>query len=335
MQFEYTDPQTEIERLFGGFFCINAVGTVDPGDDAKFLNFLRRAKPPPRTTVYIDSSGGNVESAIAIGRIIRDSWFETSVGTYIVNRDAPRELIYPRELLRGRCFSAATLIFIGGRLRYLQDDSKFGVHQFSFKNPDPRNLAHSQIWSAKIATYVSDMGVTPHFLELSASVPSDELKIIDKGRLEDLRIITGGITDVTWSIQARGGGIYLKGERDSIFGHHKVLFGAGKEEGFFFIGIIESLGRERELTSFALVEIVVNDEDIRIDISKRCDRTVNNIYVNISTSLSREEAIIISGSKSFGVQVRANPEAEIFLGISAVSTLGAEDQLKSIFNIFS
>ena len=137
MHFEYTGEQTDFEKFFGGFFHINAFGKIEPGDDAKFQEFLVRVSPPPRTGVYIDSVGGDVEAAIAIGRKIRDAWFGTSIGKYLLDHGKSQEFVISRKRIPGQCMSAATLIFLGGRLRHFSQDAKFGVHQFSFSDPLP------------------------------------------------------------------------------------------------------------------------------------------------------------------------------------------------------
>ncbi len=331
MQFNYTGPQTNIERLFGSYYHITAIGTIEIGDDEKFRRFLETNEAPPRTTVYIDSVGGNVDAAIAMGRLIRAAWFETSIGQYQLQ---PYEEDLPtvsREHHAGRCYSAATLIYIGGRLRHFPDGSCFGVHQFSYKDPTPENFESSQLLSAKIARYISDMDIRPDFLEISSSIPSREIKLIDADELRKLNVVTDGQTSAVWSLQAQGSMLYVRGERDSIYGHHKVILAYKKNSGFVFWGVIEAQGREDELTSFALVEIVLNGEDTRIDISERCERLVSGIYVNVFANLSQEEARSIAFSDSFGVQIRFSKDAPLFLGIAAVSTEGGREALETFF----
>ena len=101
MQFVYTDPQTELEKAFGGFNYINAFGQIEPGDDVRFQDLLIRVEPPPRTDVYIDSPGGDVEAAINIGRLIRDAWFSTSIGRYLLKHEGSSDFIISRELIPG------------------------------------------------------------------------------------------------------------------------------------------------------------------------------------------------------------------------------------------
>lgn len=331
MQFEYTDPQTEFEKLVGGHFHINAFGRIESGDHKKFLDFLSRTQPPPRISVYINSLGGDVDAAIGIGRTIRDWWFSTSIGTYALDHGASSRPILSRNLIPGKCMSAATLSYLGGRLRYFPEGSEFGIHQFSFRNPSPNDVGHSQMLSARVARFVADMGVRQEFLELSSSTPSDSIRLVSMAELQKMGIVTGGVTDVQWSVHARAKILYVKGERDSLFGHHKVMLCYAKGVGFLFWSVIESQGRERELVGFRVVQIVVNEEDVRIDISGRCNRLVNGIYVNILAQITQEEAKLLAYSESFGLQIRFSTEAPVFFGASAMSTDGGRDQLETFF----
>jgi hypothetical protein len=223
MDFHYAEPQTEIERVFGGHFHINAIGEICPGDDEKFRIFLEKAAPPPRTTVYIDSTGGNVDAEIGIGRLLRAAWFSTSIGCVAFDYERPPSWTAHRVYGEGVCHSAATLVYLGGRLRFLPAKFKFGVHQFSFKDPTPNHLGYSQVISARISTYLHDMGISPEFAELSSSIPGSEIVLLDEAQLKKLGVVTGGETSVTWSVEARNKMLYVKGERDSIYGHQKVM----------------------------------------------------------------------------------------------------------------
>ena len=71
MNFEYTDEQTDLEKLFGGHRHINAFGTINHGDADRLLKLINKARVSPSTTVYINSTGGDVEEAIKIGCVIR------------------------------------------------------------------------------------------------------------------------------------------------------------------------------------------------------------------------------------------------------------------------
>lgn len=333
MNFEYSNPQTDMEAFFGGFFSINAFGPIEAGDDKKFHKFLEAAAPPPRTSVYINSGGGHVEAAMNIGRLIRSAWFCTSIGTYILDPRERDDLIIPRKLKPGKCISAATLMFLGGSLRYLPEESEFGVHQFSFKDPTPESFEHSQRVSAAIAVYIAEMGIPAAFLEISASKRGDEVELVSKEKLKDLKVITGGMTEAAWGVEVHEEAMWVRGERDSLWGHGKVILAYSKNDGFAFAALVETMGRYTELMSFPLVEIVVNGEDIRIDISDRCARAPSGIYTLFMAEISKSEAGLLAYSKSFGIQIRASAQAEIFFGIAAVSTEGGEGKLRGLYTL--
>lgn len=324
-----------MEKLFGGFRHLNAYGPIVYGDAGRFLDLIKSAEVPPRTTVYINSKGGNVEEAIKLGCVIRNYSLETSIGTYVLAPNAANEAIINRDLKPGRCFSSATLMFAGGRLRHFPDGARFGVHRFAYKNPTPEHIEKSQELSADIAHYLHMMGVSLGFLSLSAAVPSNELREIPVDRLLEHRMVTGGITDVTWGTEILDEVIYVRGTRESIFGIHKVMLGHVRGSGFKFFAVVEAQGRQRELCDFSLVEIVVNGEQIRIDISSRCTREATDIDVILMCDITDEEASLLAHSTSFGVQVRFSKDAEVFLGISAMNTQGGGEKLRALYKNMS
>lgn len=244
MQFEYTPPQTPLEEAFGGFRAVNAFGEIVRGDDERFADLVRNSAVPPRTPIYINSGGGDVETAISIGRFIRGCWFSTHIGQYILDGVDDSRFFSKRKRIAGMCMSAATLVFLGGRLRFIDVADRFGVHQFSFKNPTPAHVSRSQILSASIARFVVDMNIDPEFLTVSSIAESTDIRELAHPELQRLRVSTGGETAVDWTIQAIGNALYVRGERDNIYGHHKMLLGYTKSEGFFIYAVIESQGKD-------------------------------------------------------------------------------------------
>lgn len=331
MQFVYTEEQTEFEKLFGGYRHVSAFGKITQGDADRLLKLLKSASVPSRTTVYIDSTGGEVEEGMKLGCVIRAFDLETSIGMYSLDVETIGEPIVSRILVPGRCLSAATLMFAGGRLRHLPDGAVFGVHRFAYKNPVPENVERSQELSADIANYLDQMGISLGFLSLSAGVSSEELLELDEVELRGQGMVTGGVTDVVWGTEMKGGMLYVRGTRDSIFGKHKMILGYARDAGFILFAVIEAQGRQDELCEHSVVEIVVNGEDQRIDISSRCSREPNEVDVILMTSLTDDEAKLLAYSDSFGVQIRFSKDAEIFLGVSAMETEGGRESLKSLY----
>ncbi|GGD27719.1 hypothetical protein [Aureimonas glaciei] len=329
MQFEYTPPQTAFEHAFGGHNDVNAFGKIEPGDDLKFLEFLQKSAVPTRASIYIDSLGGHVETAISLGHMIRERWFSTHIGSILLGAEAENGILINREFRTGSCMSAATLMYIGGRLRYFSAGSSFGVHQFSFRNPTPRHIGQSQTLSYQIARFIRDMGVDLDFLDISSSVDSSEIKLIDVPLLRQLRVVTDGETPVSWTVLAANNTVSVRAERDSLYGHHKILL-SYLGGNFMIHAVIESQGRSEMLESYPLVELTFNEDD-DIDISDRVFRVSLNSYTNIICKITLDEARQIVLSKGFGVQVRGSRDAGMFLGISPMSTESGRDKLTSFF----
>ena len=186
-----------------------------------------------------------------------------------------------------------------------------------------------------MARYLEDMGVPAAFLETSAAKPGDELLLLNEQQLRELKVVTGGENLTQWGVEVHPDGMWVRGERDSLFGHGKVLLVYSKANGFSFAALVETMGRQDELLTFGLVEIMINGEESRIDISDRCMRAPAGIYTYFMTQLSQEEAQTLANSESLGIYIRASADAQIFLGISAISTEGGQDTLKGLYSIGS
>jgi hypothetical protein len=333
LQFEYTEPQTEFERLMGGYYHLNAFGPIEIGDKEKFGALLNRASPPPVATVYINSSGGDVYEAMALGRLIRDNSLRTDVGTYVLAPDEFQEYLVARAFTAGICQSSATLMFLGGRFRFLNSKSKFGVHQFKIRTSQDDSIYHAQTVSAAIAKYLNEMEIKPGFLEKSASVPSSQLEDLDHKFLEDMGVITEYASTPKWSVEARSNMVYAKGERDTIYGYQKICLGKVIEGEFYIHGIFDPQGRSEEIKTMPYVEITYEGEKNVLFVGSRVLLQDINGWMNAMVSLSADEATKIANSSSFGIRFRHSSEAQIFLGIDSIPCLEFRDQLATILKL--
>jgi hypothetical protein len=78
-----------------------AVGSFTPGDEHAFAAFLAQPRAVPLRVIYLDSRGGMLGPAVAIGRMVRRAGLATAV---MADRAA--------------CDSACTLVFAGGVRRH-------------------------------------------------------------------------------------------------------------------------------------------------------------------------------------------------------------------------
>lgn len=318
MNFEYTDPQTPMEWLFGGHCSINAFGRIEPGDGEKFATFLQRTAPPPITSVYLNTPGGSVHDGIQIGRLIRHFGLSTSVGSYLLLPPQKGDIVRRREFKPGVCASSGTLAFLGGRFRWFQEGSEFRVHRFFFQGTMDEVLGPAQQTSAAIARYLVDMGIDLRLMQISADVHHAETRSLTAQELTELGVVAPGVSDVAWATESRNGSIYVRAQRDTIYGLQKLIVGYMKPMGFYVHAVFECQGRDRELSSFPLVEVTMNGESVRWDVSPRATRQIVNGFMNVIVPVSAEEARQMAESPSFGLQIRFSSMADLFFGIGEV-----------------
>jgi hypothetical protein len=153
-----------------------ATGTITPGSSARFAEEVRHHGDYVRTVV-LESPGGSVADAMAIGRLIRERKFATEVeaGKY--------------------CASSCPLAFAGGVERRAGDKAAIGVHQVSaMPSPGQRPLrdemSTAQAISARCQQYLSEMGVSLQVWVHAMETPHDRLFVFKPDELKSLNLAT-------------------------------------------------------------------------------------------------------------------------------------------------
>lgn len=156
--------------------AIHIAGQIAPGDADRFLSWLDGTRPA-ETRVSLDSSGGSVADALAIGRTIRGAGYATRVGDGAV------------------CLSACPYILAGGTDRQVTAGGVVGVHQHDFGENTIlpafmaiRDLQRSQ---AGVLDYLSDMGVDLRIMSLALRTPPEDIAILTPGQMQDFGLVTG------------------------------------------------------------------------------------------------------------------------------------------------
>jgi hypothetical protein len=153
-----------------------ATGTITPGISQNFATEAERHSEYIRTVV-LNSPGGSVTDALAMGRLIREKRFATEVeaGKY--------------------CMSSCPLMFAGGVDRRVGDKAAIGVHQVaairSAANDAPRDeMSIAQNISARCQRYLADMGVSLQVWVHAMETPHDKLFVFNPEELKSLNIVT-------------------------------------------------------------------------------------------------------------------------------------------------
>jgi hypothetical protein len=156
-----------------------AIGTITPGLSEAFAAEVGKRGDYIKTVV-LNSPGGSVTDALAMGRLIREKKFATEVeaGKY--------------------CASSCPLVFAGGLERRAGDKAAIGVHQVAAlgsASAAPRDeMDVAQRISARCQRYLGDMGISLQVWVHAMETPHDKLFIFKPDELKSLNIVTTAAT---------------------------------------------------------------------------------------------------------------------------------------------
>ena len=150
-----------------------ATGLIVPGTAEAFKAEVDKRGSYIKT-VALNSPGGSVSDAIAIGRLIRDKKFATEVGN------------------GNLCASSCPLAFAGGIERRADDKAAIGVHQVFSPSDDPaaNTMDQAQRISANCQKYLVEMGVDPRLWIHAMETPREELYRLKSDELIALKLAT-------------------------------------------------------------------------------------------------------------------------------------------------
>ena len=153
-----------------------ATGTITAGSAQAFATEVEKHGEYIKTVV-LNSPGGSVADALAIGRLIRARKFATEIepGKY--------------------CASSCPLVFAGGVERRVGVRAVVGVHQIaavkSATAAPPRDeMSLAQNVSARCQRYLLEMGVNLQVWVHAMETPHDKLFIFKPDELKSLNLVT-------------------------------------------------------------------------------------------------------------------------------------------------
>jgi hypothetical protein len=174
---------------------VGAVGIVTADTPKEFDEFAR-TRQLRGATVVLDSSGGSVNDAIALGRRWRNLGMMTTVGTSIDPRNGDRAEVASQAY----CESMCVFLLLSGKTRYVPHGAHVRVHQIWMG--DRADDARAANYSAqdlmiverdigRLAKYTFDMGGAGDLLSLALSVPPwEDLHELSREELQLTNLVT-------------------------------------------------------------------------------------------------------------------------------------------------
>ena len=179
---------------------VSAVGIVTADSPREFDEFAR-GRQLGGATIVLDSSGGSVNDAIALGRRWRNLGALTTVGTSVRTNTAQGA---PASIAPvAYCESMCVFLLLSGKTRYVPETAHVRVHQIWIG--DRADDAKAATYSAhdlmiverdigRLAKYTFDMGGAGDLLSLSLNVPAwEDLHELSR---EELRLTNLVTTDI-------------------------------------------------------------------------------------------------------------------------------------------
>jgi hypothetical protein len=176
---------------------ISAVGIVTAETPSDFDAFARDHQLKGETVV-LDSSGGSVNDAIALGRRFRALEMVTTVGLSVLTPSARGERAHMSP--EAYCESMCVFLLLSGKSRYVPEQAHVRVHQIWMG--DRADDARAASYSAydlmtverdigRLAKYTFDMGGAGDLLSLSLNVPPwEDLHELSREELRVTNLIT-------------------------------------------------------------------------------------------------------------------------------------------------
>ncbi|MEX0367912.1 MAG: hypothetical protein AB3N22_17730 [Ruegeria sp.] len=149
-------------------------GGISAGDAERLADLIAQADPAPKTLI-LQSPGGSVQDALALGRTLRAE----GIGTRILSGEF--------------CYSACPYLLAAGITRDIDPQASVGVHQHYFGEntflPAAFAVEDIQRGQAEVMTYLDEMGIDPLVMQHALSTPPDQIYILLPEELESYGFI--------------------------------------------------------------------------------------------------------------------------------------------------
>lgn len=173
------DQPLEIVLGTGGQLALT--GTIDPGSAERFAAEIE-ARGEYVQTIVLDSPGGSVVDALAIGSLIHEKGLATKVAAGSL------------------CASSCPIIFASGAARIASNEAAIGVHQIyaAALSSDPQSalrvagtaMSDAQSTTATIIGHLTETGVDPALWLHALETPPDRLYYFTPEEMQRLRLVT-------------------------------------------------------------------------------------------------------------------------------------------------
>ena len=150
------------------------IGTITSQDTQAAAHIPAQIPKGASLRVFLDSPGGDVDAAMAIGRMLR-------------SRGAIAQIL-PNRL----CASACVLILAGATNRIIATGSRVGIHRLYTASTSHKDYAALQAEyrqeESKVKAYLREMNVPESLYDAMMQFPSENIHFLSTAELESYRL---------------------------------------------------------------------------------------------------------------------------------------------------
>jgi hypothetical protein len=179
---------------------ISATGAITTDTPRDFEAFAKTQKLDG-LAVALDSDGGSVLGALALGRAIRRLGMATTVGKTVVLSSSEHGKRRARLSPQANCESMCAFVLLAGVERHVPAEARVMVHQIWLgdRRDDPTAANYSaedlvvvQRDIGRLAQYTVEMGGGIDLLEIALKIPPWEpMRLLSRDELRGMKIVTG------------------------------------------------------------------------------------------------------------------------------------------------
>lgn len=159
-----------------------AEGMISPRTPDFFEKFI--SSGTEAGYIALSSPGGNLGAGVRLGRLIRKSGLNTTIGdgAPVVNGEG--------KLGPADCLSACAYAYLGGNERTLREGSRLGFHQFYLAGDGVISGSDAQVISGELISYIVEMGVDARIFTNASKTAADKFYFVTDADAVDLGVST-------------------------------------------------------------------------------------------------------------------------------------------------
>lgn len=182
-----------------------AEGEITDDTPARFTRFLRQEMQVPglHALVFINSPGGNVESALRLGALLHEAGASAVVGRPVVGvgrgesgRRSRQTSTMGLSVVPGQCASACVYTLMGAKKRVVPDGARLGVHRMSARiqmQAAEGGSLQSRVFAGEnelrtLRDYAARVGGSQELISLAESTPHDRIRVLSPKEIRRYRL---------------------------------------------------------------------------------------------------------------------------------------------------